>query len=409
MAASSKRSNAVAVTAGIDHTCALTHAGGVKCWGYNGHDEIGGGGPGDNVWTPVDVQGLSSGVTAVSAGLRHSCAVTSAGGVKCWGANYSGALGDGTADRRFGPVDVVGLSSGVTAVAGGYDSTCALLSSGGVKCWGYNAQGKLGDGTQVDRLTPVDVVGLSSGVAAISTGSLVSCALTSVGAVKCWGFHYGFTPADVPGLSTGVTALATGFPLCALTTAGAVKCWGGDSGWTPLQIPGLASSVIAIANGGGHTCALTSGGAVKCWGQNDHGQLGDGTTIDRSTPVDVAGLSGGVTAIAAGGSYTCASTRTGGVKCWGWNSVGNLGDGTKVERHRPVSVVGFGPAPCVVPGVVGKRFAKARAAIARAKCRVGVVAHVHSKRPRNIVLRQSPRAGTQSNAGSRVRLIVSRG
>ena len=87
-------------------------------------------------------------MTAISAGLRHSCAVTSAGGVKCWGANYGGALGDGTEDRHFAPVDVVGLSSGVTAVAAGYDSSCALLSSGGVKCWGYNAQGKLGDGTQ---------------------------------------------------------------------------------------------------------------------------------------------------------------------------------------------------------------------------------------------------------------------
>jgi hypothetical protein len=127
---------------------------------------------------------------------------------------------------------------------------------------------------------------------------------------------------------------------------------------------------------------------------------------EASTAVVVQSIA---TSVSTGNSHSCALTDAGGVKCWGWNSVGNLGDGTTVERHRPVSVVSFGPAPCVVPGVVGKRFAKARVAIARAKCRVGVVAHVHSKRPKNVVLRQSPRAGTQSNAGSKVRLIVSRG
>jgi alpha-tubulin suppressor-like RCC1 family protein len=162
----SKTVPVTAITAGLDHTCALTRAGGVKCWGYNGHDELGTG-RGDslsNSSTPLDVQGLSRGVTAISAGVRHSCAVTSAGGVKCWGANYSGALGDGTEDRRFAPVEVSGLSSGVTAVAAGHDYSCALLGTGGVKCWGSNASGQLGDGTGVDRFTPVNVIGLSSGV-----------------------------------------------------------------------------------------------------------------------------------------------------------------------------------------------------------------------------------------------------
>jgi alpha-tubulin suppressor-like RCC1 family protein len=148
--ASSDRSKAgpvkvTAITAGLGHACALTRAGSVKCWGYNGHDELGTG-RGDSLAkssTPVDVQGLSGGVTAISAGVRHSCALTSAGGVKCWGANYSGALGDGTTSRHSASVDVSGLSSGVAAVAAGYDSACALLGTG-VKCWGYNAFGKLG-------------------------------------------------------------------------------------------------------------------------------------------------------------------------------------------------------------------------------------------------------------------------
>src|SRR5919201_2151954 len=140
-------SRAAAITAGIGHTCALTRLGGVKCWGYNGHDELG---TGDYALpfssTPVDVFGLS-GVTAISAGVRHTCALTSAGGVKCWGANYSGALGDGPTERHGLPVDAAGLSSGVTAISAGYDYGCALTAGGGVKCWGSNAQGMLGDGT----------------------------------------------------------------------------------------------------------------------------------------------------------------------------------------------------------------------------------------------------------------------
>jgi alpha-tubulin suppressor-like RCC1 family protein len=154
-----------------------------------------------------------------------------------------------------------------------------------------------------------------------------------------------------------VRALATGeYHTCALTDTGGVKCWGdnefgqlGDGTTTdrttPVPVVGLSSGVRAIAAGGSHTCALTDAGGVKCWGDNEFGQLGDGTKIDRTTPVEVVGLSRGVRAIAAGGSHTCALTDTGGVKCWGWNWDGQLGDGTSGEgndRSTPVEVVGFG-------------------------------------------------------------------
>jgi hypothetical protein len=223
--------------------------------------------------------------------------------------------------------------------------------------------------------------------------------------VKCWGYQYGRTAVEVPGLGSGVKAVTTGGPLCALTSGGAVKCWGNDD-WTPVEVPGLSSGVVALSASIGHGCALMTTGRVRCWGLNDHGQLGDGTKTDRPVPVEVVGLRG-ATAIAAGGVYSCAVLGSGGVKCWG--AAGALGDGTTMERVRPVSVVGFGPAPCVVPGLVGKRLGKAKGAIARANCRVGAVAHVHSKRPTNVVLRQSPRAGTHSEAGSRVTVVVSRG
>ena len=98
---------------------------------------------------------------------------------------------------------------------------------------------------------------------------------------------------------------------------------------TPVDVGGLASGVRAIAAGYVHTCALTNVGSVKCWGWGEHGQLGDGTTtFSHATPVDVNGLTGGVLTIAAGDVYTCVAMSTGGVKCWGWNISGQLGDGT---------------------------------------------------------------------------------
>jgi hypothetical protein len=339
-------------------------------------------------------------VTAISAGDRHSCALTSGGGVKCWGVNYGGALGDGTEDRHGAPVDVAGLSNGVKAVVAGYDRSCAVLETGAVKCWGTDY-----------GLTPVDVPGLSSGVVAVDTDSFIGCALTSAGGVKCWGFHYGPTAVDVPGLANGVKALTTGGPLCALTTGGAVKCWGPDNNWMPADVPSLGSGVAPVDTGLGHGCVLLTTGGVKCWGSNEHGELGDGTTIDRATPVNVAGLSRGMTAVGVGGVHSCAVSGTGAVKCWGNNASGDLGDASTVRRLRPVDVFGFGrlPVRCVVPKIVGKRLATARARILRAHCRVGTIARVAAARSRNVVVGQSPRAGKRLRAGSRVKLSVSRG
>jgi len=281
---------ALQISAGGYHTCALTSSGGVMCWGDNNYGQLGDGTTTDRS-TPVDVVGLSSGDTAIATGGYHTCALTSSGGVRCWGRNHYGQLGDGTTTNRTTPVDVVGLS-GVTAIAAGVYHTCALTSSGGVRCWGFNFYGQLGDGTTTThRTTPVDVVGLSSGVTAIAAGGYHTCGLTSSGGVRCWGQNtYGQ-------LGDGTTTDRS----------------------TLVDVVGLSSGVTAIAGGGYHTCALTSSGGVKCWGQNVYSQLGDGTTTDRYTPVDVVGLSSGVTAIAAGVYHTCALTSSGGVKCWGYN------------------------------------------------------------------------------------------
>jgi alpha-tubulin suppressor-like RCC1 family protein len=156
------------IAAGEDHTCALTDDGGVKCWGYNEYGQLGDGSTDDSM-TPVDVSGLRSGVTAIASGSSHVCALTVAGGVKCWGYNY------GDSDDRVGtaidssiPVDVPGpLSDHVQGTVGGW---CELTPGGGVQCSGDNWMGQLGDGTTTDSDVPVDVVGLASGVTAIAAG-----------------------------------------------------------------------------------------------------------------------------------------------------------------------------------------------------------------------------------------------
>ena len=141
----------------MEHTCALTGGGGVKCWGRNGDGQLGDGTTTQRS-TPVDVSGLGSGVTALAADGEHTCALTAGGGAKCWGWNWSGHLGDGTTTTRYTPVDVNGLGSGVTALAAGGAHTCALVGNGRPKCWGWDGYGQLGLGTIVQRRTPVDVV-----------------------------------------------------------------------------------------------------------------------------------------------------------------------------------------------------------------------------------------------------------
>ena len=303
---------ATAVAAGGEHTCALLTSGGVMCWGNNEYGQLGDGTAGEDEYETTPV-GLSSDIQAISAGTYHTCALLTSGGMKCWGANWVGQLGDGTTTDMVIPVDVSGLSSDVQAIATGAHHTCAVLGSGGMKCWGRNANGQLGDGTTTDWTTPVDVVGLSSGVQDIAAGWWHTCALLDSGGVKCWGSN------SSGGLGDGTTENKT----------------------TPVDVSGLSSDAQAIAAGWDHTCALLTSGGVKCWGNNEYGQLGDGTTDDKTIPVNVFGLSSDVQAIEAGGLHTCAVLDSGSVMCCGYNGSGQLGDGTKENKATPVDVSGL--------------------------------------------------------------------
>jgi alpha-tubulin suppressor-like RCC1 family protein len=361
----------VGVSAGDNHTCAITSEGGVKCWGNNGDGQLGNGTIVSSS-TPVTVKVSPSEdliAAAVSLGEYHTCAITSEGGVKCWGYNYDGQLGDGTTNDSLYPVDVSGLTSGVKAVSVGGSHNCALTNTGEVKCWGDNDFGQLGDGTTTDHHTPLLVNELSIGIKAVSAGSYHTCELTSGGAVKCWGDNeYGqlgdgtttqvTTAVNVIGLDSGVGEVSADYQYtCALTETGGVKCWGdqynglsGDwpntSSSTPVDVEGLTSGVKAISTGQYHTCAITTTGGVKCWGYNGYGQLGNGTTEGSLTPDFVDGFTDDgedAIAISAGVDHTCALTSAGVVKCWGSNAFGQLGVDVVAtpSSNTPVDVVGL--------------------------------------------------------------------
>jgi len=345
----------------LHQTCALTTAGGLKCWGR--------GYPGDGTnmkpLTPADSTGFTSGLAAVACGLVHTCVLTSSGKVACWGNNASGQIGDGTSQNdRLTPVEVPGLTS-VVAIAAGAAHTCALMSTGRVTCWGDNNAGQIGAGTAAEQHSPMEVSGLAESAVAIAAGQQHTCAAISKGGVKCWGSNGSGQigdgtsgasrpmPTDVLSLAgTRIKALSgtLGYS-CALTSAGAVKCWGsaylGDGtrqqSLTPVDVVGLTSGVTAIAGSGDHTCALLSNGGIKCWGSNTYGDVGDGTNaMERRAPVDVSGLTAGVMAIGVGTFHTCALTFSGAVKCWGFNADGQVEPADAGQnRPLPVDVTGF--------------------------------------------------------------------
>jgi alpha-tubulin suppressor-like RCC1 family protein len=356
---------------GIGFGCTIK-AGNVFCWGENHGGQLDDG-AGVNRSGATLALGLSGNSVAVTAGLYHACALSAAGGVKCWGDNANGQLGDGTNNQNAPPVTPVGLDNGVQAISAGGYHTCALTNAGAVLCWGYNGEGELGDGTTNDHPNPTQVSGLESGVKAISTGMYGSCALTTSGAVFCWGNNvYGSVgdgiqtwdrrtlPSQVYGLRSGTSAITSGdYHSCALSAAGGVICWGNnDSGqlgnadlnaqhkyaaFAPVQVDGFADPQTEITAGAEHTCSISLTGAARCWGSNAQGELGGlgQQFVAFVPPTLVSRLSSQVSYLAAGSQGTCALVTTGAVLCWG--AMGFTVEGfTYPKIVLPIVVQGLG-------------------------------------------------------------------
>lgn len=257
-----------------------------------------------------------NGVTSISAGGFHTCAVTTGGGVQCWGRNNFGQLGNGTTTSTTVPVSVcqtfntktlqcTQLLTGVAGVSAGGEYTCAVTTTNVFKCWGKNDRGQVGDGTVSTRTTPVDVL---TGVTAFSAGTLHTCAVVG-GGIKCWGY------AAVGQLGDGVNCLSN---VCSILSP-AVVC---ATGATAPCVAGVNSLTLmsGVAVGSAHTCGLTIAGTVKCWGQNFFGTLGAisselcGAPANRACstkPLDVTGLSGVGVLKAGGQSLLCSNRRNG--------------------------------------------------------------------------------------------------
>jgi alpha-tubulin suppressor-like RCC1 family protein len=383
-------SGIVAVAAGAFHTCVLDDEGKVRCWGLNSYGQLGDGSTENEPAPPVGY--VLDSVAAISAGDNHSCAVLRDGGIKCWGQGTSGRLGNGTTTSHSLPTDVASLPALATAIRAGAEHTCALLVDGRLACWGSNQYGQLGDANASDHLLPTIVPGIAD-VVDFDTGLIHTCARMASYALYCWGYEQPQYPAIAPtsvwgfpapiatidasgcGIDTagdvycdqrapqnripaasGIDAVSRIGGGCVLNTQGRVFCGDGPlnersgADFFPLiAVDGLPDDIVDVSGrfenspnfGPFHRCALSASGAVYCWGHNNYGQVGDGTTIDRPEPVHVPGLSNVVAITSNSYATSCALLAGGGVKCWGFNSYGQVGDGTNATRYSPVDVVGL--------------------------------------------------------------------
>jgi alpha-tubulin suppressor-like RCC1 family protein len=346
----------------------------VRAWGQ---DIVGDGeyGPPPNILLPAQVAGMGPGsnVIAIAAGSAHAFALKSDGSLWGWGMGTDGEVGNGIPAGSMSPVLVSGMGagSGVIAITAGTDSSFALKNDGSLWAWGYNYDGQLGDGTHDNKFTPVQVSGMGagSGVIAVAAGTFHTLVLKSDGSVWSWGRNNDgelgdgklpgeVTPVPVSGMgaSSGVVAIAAGnyFSL-ALKKDGSLWGWGANhhgqlgSGRNlnpriPAQLAGIGpgSGFVTIAAGTAHVVAMKSDGSLWAWGYNSAGQLGDGTQgpgADKSTPVQVFGMGpgSGVISILAGDANSFALKSDGSVWAWGDNSQGELGDGT-TTTPRPIPV-----------------------------------------------------------------------
>jgi alpha-tubulin suppressor-like RCC1 family protein len=332
------------VTGGYYHSCGFTLAGTAWCWGNNAEGRLGNGDVAKQSETPVRVltnvdtlivgdsivviQGPQLVTQTLQAGRSHTCGIDLSQHPWCWGDNEEGAIGVGElgpSNFRSFAVPVLTNESYKAVTVGGLH-TCGVTVGGAARCWGYNVAGQVGDGTTASANAPTAV-----NIGNIRTDPLIV---------------FRSPDPDFP-LPPGPFIAAGYDHTCAITVGGASACWGlnengqlGDGTTTtrtsPVTVVG-GHAFAAVTAGLRHSCALDTSGAAWCWGDNTYGELGNGTTNVSSAPVAVTG---GLTFayIKAGELSTCGVTSDGIAYCWGDNEYGQLGDGTTTSSASPVKV-----------------------------------------------------------------------
>ncbi|MFN8580648.1 MAG: hypothetical protein U0163_06665 [Gemmatimonadaceae bacterium] len=343
------------VAAGGRHSCFVGDGGKLYCWGNNERGQLGDG----SFEARQEPTPVVSDVTfsQVAAGIWHTCGIATTGEVYCWGSNDAGQLGDGSTAARATPAHVG--STTFRSVRTGQAHTCGLARAGTVLCWGANAYGQLGDGSRSTKTSP-SAVSLPLPAGAVTAGWSHSCAITTDGTAYCWGRNSAGqlgdgtttdrgTPAPVSTALKFVSIAAGREHTCAVTTAGETYCWGRNSygqlgagsaaaatATSPVAVETEATASVVVA-GADHSCIRTRDGRALCWGRNVYGQVGDGTSVDRSKPVSPrGGLT--FTSINATASHTCGTTTSGDAYCWGFNIDGQLGSGNSDNAVAPVKV-----------------------------------------------------------------------
>ena len=376
-------SNLKAISVNGDNSCALSAAGQITCWGRNDFGQLGGTITGDGSYVPIPIN-LNQNAVAISTGAGTTCATLDNGQVYCWGDNLGGEAGDATstaytaANPHLVALAAKAMAEPPMASSTAY-SSCALNGSNNsgqpsAKCWGFNGDGEVGDGSGISpRLAPTLTSTMGHWPTALTSGWDYSCSLESNGSGQCWGnswegaLGYGdpgtdsrLTPSQgiISGnLNDSGVAMSAGYDSTfALLSNGTILAWGGNSygqlgdgtttnRHTPVTVYGIGSTngiakpAIAIAAGAYHACALLGDGTVACWGYGSgYGQLGTGSFVDSHVPVATAPLAGKAIAIAAGWYHTCALLDDGSVQCWGYNGVGSLGTGNTTSSPSPVRV-----------------------------------------------------------------------
>ena len=343
----------VALAAGGDHTC-TTHNGTVRCWGRNHLGQLGNGTTTPHT-TPVTAHNITT-AASITTGAAHTCTTLDNGTVRCWGYNAHGQLGDTTTTNRTTPTPIPNLTNTTTIAAGDYH-TCALTNAGQVWCWGDNTYGQLGNGPNPDQQpTPTPIPNLTD-ITDIAAAGDTTCALHDTGTISCWGYNADGqlgnntttnqpTPTPVANL-TNIAGITVGLThTCAWQHTGTGHCWGnnthgqlgtGDHQTTlaPTPVTGLGTTITTIATGSGtHTCATTTQHTTYCWGNNTHGQLGTGNYNPETAPTPTAGLPP-ISTITTGDHHTCAQTTQNTTWCWGNNQHQQLATDNPTDNPTP--------------------------------------------------------------------------
>lgn len=303
-----------------DTSCAILSNGSLWCWGLNDWGQLGIGNIETPKKVPKPVLTMNSGVTDISVGYRHTCAIKNSK-VYCWGRNFAYCIGSPGGDGATTTPRLVSfIDKEVNQVATGAWTSCVIeKESGALKCWGYNLNGTLGTSYTGNYSSAVTPAGFEKDTELISMKGFHTCSQIKNGPLNCWGLN------DYAQVGSGSGATVPEAPIR-----------------KPTPVNGLSLGVKQVRVGWKHTCALSKDNSVYCWGRNEEGQIGNKYFQHHvNTPSPVLDLMSDVVSISTGYQFSCAINSSGRVQCWGHNNLGQLGIDSTTNTNVPTDISPF--------------------------------------------------------------------